>query len=849
MRKVPKGGGLAYAPAWHVWEGSRTRWPGMRSLYPLLLPGPTAVGLLALGQQSSLQLLLAPLAVVLLVEGKRYFWNSERGLGDLVLLQLPTLLATLLLYGAVRWAPQLRERVGLDLLLGAGAVLMVLLFARGPIALYKSYLYAFPPVRMAARIRPRPLIYLPPAIALAGLLGSGVWLAARGFEFAALAPAALALLLTIWPPLLIGRAARVLAFYLRARSPIDEDLPPGVWYATTPRRARVVAWNAQAAAVSIACAAIAPTILGAGSIRGFLAAGADPASTLETLGCLAGLTIMLPGVVLLGAFAPALWSLERLKRRLLAAHRDDPRTPWECVVDRLHSSPVEWRDQEGRIVRERDHLLVGFHHDSGAPMLLHRAVLEEHAYVCGRSGSGKTSRALMPLLVQLIRGREGEDDAHPIIILDLKGDLALFHTAREEVQRSGANGKPGQEFQFFTLDSAQPGCRFNPLQTFCSRPRQSLELANQLLEALSLDYGDQYGRSFYAGGSRELLEAALQEQEARVDFPALYEHVQQDKSSKKFEIRAKLHALAGYEQLRAAPGIPAINMHKVLERRQVIYFFLDSTTGAVGAREVARLALFALLDAAIQRQKEGKPQRRAYLFIDEFQVVATVNIQQVVQQSRSRGISLVLANQSLEDLRVQGTNLVSVVQTNTRYKQFFSVNDAQTMRELTAMSGEKLVYMPSFSFSEGSNSLGLTTTTGVNWNPTFRPKLEPNEILDASAAPAGAIVHLASSYGMSTFGGAFTAILAPHCLRPEVYRGRATEPLPKMSVGTEYSDVPQVETPLPPAQVMDGPPRETPAPTPQGPEPEAPVEGLKNERAERLRLLFDQLEAAERGRS
>src|SRR5262249_9148477 len=148
-----------------------------------------------------------------------------------------------------------------------------------------------------------------------------------------------------------------------------------------------------------------------------------------------------------------------------------------------------------------------------------------------------------------------------------------------------------------------------------------------------------------------------------------------------------------------------------------------------GAREVARLALFAFLDAAVQRQKEGKPPRRAYIIIDEFQVVATVNIQQVVQQARSRGISLVLANQSLQDLRVQGTNLLSTVQTNTRFKQFFSVNDAESVREMVAMSGKKVVYMPSFGSSTSTSEMGASFSTSMNLSPSFRPQLEANQIL------------------------------------------------------------------------------------------------------------------------
>jgi hypothetical protein len=45
----------------------------------------------------------------------------------------------------------------------------------------------------------------------------------------------------------------------------------------------------------------------------------------------------------------------------------------------------------------------------------------------------------MPLLIQLMRGAKIKDDRpadpYPVVILDLKGDSALFHTARIEAER------------------------------------------------------------------------------------------------------------------------------------------------------------------------------------------------------------------------------------------------------------------------------------------------------------------------------------------------------------------------------------------------------------------------------
>ena len=90
-----------------------------------------------------------------------------------------------------------------------------------------------------------------------------------------------------------------------------------------------------------------------------------------------------------------------------------------------------------------------------APLLLHEAMLREHVYICGPTGTGKTSRGkVIPLLIQQMRGSKtlsGEvSKPLPIVICDFKGDSVLFHTAREEARRRG------QAFRFFTIEKDKP---------------------------------------------------------------------------------------------------------------------------------------------------------------------------------------------------------------------------------------------------------------------------------------------------------------------------------------------------------------------------------------------------------
>src|SRR5690349_12717451 len=110
---------------------------------------------------------------------------------------------------------------------------------------------------------------------------------------------------------------------------------------------------------------------------------------------------------------------------------------------------------------EREHLWLGTHAEYGYPILLHKRILREHMHILD-SGGGKTSRVIAPLLTQLIRS-----DDSAIVIIDLKGDMALFEAVRIEAERSG------RTFKHFTNMLGRSSHVFNPLQQINS-PRTSI---------------------------------------------------------------------------------------------------------------------------------------------------------------------------------------------------------------------------------------------------------------------------------------------------------------------------------------------------------------------------------------
>lgn len=323
---------------------------------------------------------------------------------------------------------------------------------------------------------------------------------------------------------------------------------------------------------------------------------------------------------------------------------------------------------------------------SPAPMLLHEGILAEHCYIVGPSGSGKTSLGIMPLLMQLIRGGKTlsaePSEPYPVIVLDLKGDAALFHTVRTEAEARG------QKFEFFSTEKDAPTYRFNPFRGFDRESRTVAQLCQLILDSLSLNHGKGYGRSYYTERSRSVLSLTLSKYKDVFSFDDLHDALEetlrstQDTRAKNdaFELLSVIQMLKEYPQLVTGPDEDVsttegvIFMPNVLRDRKVVYFWLPAALESISVGEIAKLVLFNLRTAAQDwKRKNPSDPRRVILVIDELQRVAGENLQGILQDARSFGISAILANQSLEDLQSPtGFDLAPTIMTNTRVKFFFT---------------------------------------------------------------------------------------------------------------------------------------------------------------------------------
>lgn len=472
---------------------------------------------------------------------------------------------------------------------------------------------------------------------------------------------------------------------------------------------------------------------------------------------------------------------------------------WDDLVDRVRASG-------DRI--EKDSLLLGVNAHDDSPVVVPRAVFREHAHMLGDSGSGKTSLGIASLMTQFIRFGDCS-----VVVVDLKGDdLALMEGARVEAERAGLR------FRWFSNELDRSTYVFNPLAQSHLAKLTPYQRTDVFAAALGLQYGVDYGRGYYSDANSEMLFRALKSRPGGVrSFAELaavlrerapFRDVPADLRAAGSHLGAVVNRLADARALNATPGdgcpdraaAAAIDMPDVFRTPQVVYFHLASAVGMASTAEIARLALYSLLTAA--KTAQG-PRTQVYLFIDEFQRIVSDNLELVLQQARSLDVGVILANQTLGDLKAVDADLIPTVRANTRFRQIFAASDLVEQEEIVKTSGETTVYSRAWSQYLG-NALGASARLSLT--ETLSPRLRVNDVLLATDHPQQSIVQIRRGDGYAQYGGfPFVMTSSFHIGRDE-YERRKRAPWPERDGET-----------IRPTLEPEGPPG--PAATGPGPEP------------------------------
>ena len=451
---------------------------------------------------------------------------------------------------------------------------------------------------------------------------------------------------------------------------------------------------------------------------------------------------------------------------------------WALVTERLRAAEAE---------SIREQIFLGFHATEHYPIFLPRETLREHASIIGATSAGKTSRVLLPLLSQVLRGDEPSTVRGPVVIIDLKGERYFFNAVREEAERAR------RPFWYFSNHSHRGTYAFNPVLDLRELGIPLAQVGSTLHAGLNLEHGTGYGASYFSSVTRNYLAALLElapEAEsieelyaAREQLRKLYprERERRELEREAAELISHLHALASRPELNVTSKHPdracfdaRISMKRALEQGAVVYFNLFSKGEEAIARFIGSLALECLYAGTYRRNEDPpdgtKPaqRRQVYAVIDEFQRIAGRNFGVFLEQARSAGLSLILAKQSET---VIDPELQDAVQTNTTYRHYFTFRSAEAIAAAGKVFGETAYYsIPEQDVTQLQHFLG--------------PRFTPNDLRSLSAIPGYAASVQETSRDFSQFHGQAVALFSPFHITREERDRVAAKPVPVGEPGT-----------------------------------------------------------------
>jgi hypothetical protein len=423
----------------------------------------------------------------------------------------------------------------------------------------------------------------------------------------------------------------------------------------------------------------------------------------------------------------------------------------------------------------------------GSPVLVPRDVHREHAHGLGDSGSGKTSLFLCPIIEQFVRAGDCS-----VIVLDLKADtlelLATLQTAAEEARRELGVRMP---LKFFSNQVGRTTHSFNPMAQPFWPKFDLLTRTDILCGANGLTYGTDYGAGYFSSANAAILHHTLKTFPHVNTFTELADCIGNVVSTaKKRELnpeirKAGVHVHEVIKRLAACEALnvtamtgherevvdEAIDLTQVFREPQLLYFHLSATLSPSGAPEIARLVNYMLLAASTQTERRCP----VFLVIDEFQRMVAANLEYMLQLARSMGVGVILANQSMEDLKKSTTNLIPAIEANCRLRQWFSVSASEDQERLMRSSGVTIDRLTNW--SESVDAKGETSTS-CSMSEQVVNRFTMNDILLTSDHPFRSFLRISRGAGYAQYGGMPVIIESNYHISEEEYRRRKAMPWP-----------------------------------------------------------------------
>ena len=458
---------------------------------------------------------------------------------------------------------------------------------------------------------------------------------------------------------------------------------------------------------------------------------------------------------------------------------------WSSLVENVQSSSN---------AVEKESLYMGRVLSDQSPLLVPRNMHEEHIHILGDTGCGKTALGLAPFIEQVI----GFGDCS-VIVVDLKADSnELLATMIAAADKHRAAGRVELPLKYLSTQEDLPSYAFNPQTQAFWKQFNTFSKTDLLTGATDLNYGTDFGAAFFSAANEGVVNLSLESSPDAETFRELADQCGQILSSA--SNKQKLHPemrrngthvheilkrLAAFKPLNASiqDGYPqevideGIDLADAFKRPQLMYFHLSSVLSPGAAPALARFVTYFLLASATKTDRTVP----VYLVIDEFQRMVSRNFAYMLQLARSMGVRIVLANQSMEDLKTTKSDLISTIEANCRFRQWFSVSSSADRERLSRISGSTVELFQTVGEScsaDGSVSVSNSLSERVV------PRLDVNDIALASDHPKHSIVHITRGEGYAQYGGLPFIVESDFHITEKEYTRRKNMAWPRGDRGT-----------------------------------------------------------------
>jgi conjugal transfer pilus assembly protein TraD len=352
---------------------------------------------------------------------------------------------------------------------------------------------------------------------------------------------------------------------------------------------------------------------------------------------------------------------------------------------------------------------LGHDNLTGEPIVLGSQELNQHTFLCGTTGSGKTTTILCFVDYAL------KNDI-PLVFVDGKGDPDLAKTLVSMA------GRHNRELQVFSISEPESSWSYNPLS--CGGPT---ELKDRLMEL------SEWREPYYQYMAERYLQMAFTLFEKTYDTFDLSSFIYGLAPEKLELLACRLKAPASalnYLSSIDRKGISGlidrltliiesqighlfcnepgktISLIDSVASKKAVLFSLDSLAYPLYAKLLGRLVINDLKAVASRRTKDDPLVLTVY---DEFNVFARRNVVDLINKTRSKGFAALIAAQSLADLDICDSALKRQIIQNCNTLIIQRQNASEDAEELARNIGTEETWMMTYQVNSngetGSGSL------------------------------------------------------------------------------------------------------------------------------------------------